>query len=415
MKSPHPRPLSQLPPPFPGRGEKSKRKEGFFWLLLVPPLPAGEWGELGEGPGVRARRAGLGVLGALAVLALTACAQAPAAVPEEAPGSPVRLETVKRATFQPELIVLGTVQPGGTAEVTVPASGRVLYPGRFAAGLVSGVEVRAGEVLARVSLQDAEAGLAEARLRVEAAESELARHQRAFDAGVEPAATLSSFKAETGLARNRLAAAQDRLGRLALRAPLSGLLIVDRRIAPESEVSTGTVLARIASGGALRVEGRAAAADRDRLHPGLPVHFAVSNANAPAAMGAGVVREVAPVVDAGGTVTLVAAVTDPAGLPGPGEGVELRIALDRHEQSLTVPEEALVVAESGSAVFVAERNRGRLAARRRPVETGAKGGGRIEVLRGLSPGDKVVVGGAALLADGDPVTALAEAGAEPGQ
>jgi RND family efflux transporter MFP subunit len=364
---------------------------------------------------VRARRTSLGVLGALAVLALTSCAQAPAAVPEEAPGSPVRLETVKRATFQPELIVLGTVQPGGTAEVTVPASGRVLYPGRFAAGLVSGVEVRAGEVLARVSLQDAEAGLAEARLRLEAAETELARHQRAFDAGVEPAATLSSFKAEADLARNRLAAAQDRLGRLALRAPLSGRLIVDRRIAPESEVSAGTVLARIASGGALRVEGRAAAADRDRLHPGLPVRFAVSNASAPAAMGAGVVREVAPVVDAGGTVTLVAAVTDPAGLPGPGEGVELRIALDRHEQSLTVPEEALVVAESGSAVFVAERNRGRLAARRRPVETGAKGGGRIEVLRGLSPGDKVVVGGAALLADGDPVTALAEAGAEPGQ
>ena len=410
---PHPRPLSQLPPlPRRERGDK-KKLEGIFFSLAFLPSPGSGRGELGEGPGVRARRAGLCVLGALALLALTACAQAPAAVPEEAPGAPVRLETIKRATFQPELIVLGTVQPGGTAEVTVPASGRVLYPGRFAAGLVAGVEVRAGEVLARVSLQDAEAGLAEARLRVEAAESELARHQRAFDAGVEPAATLSSFKAEADLARNRLAAAQDRLGRLALRAPLAGRLIVDRRIAPESEVSAGTVLARIASGGALRVEGRAAAADRDRLHPGLPVRFATSNA--PAVMGAGMVREVAPVVDAGGTVMLVAAVTDPAGLPGPGEGVELRIALDRHEQSLTVPEEALVVAESGTAVFVAERNRGRLAARRRPVETGAKGGGRIEILRGLSPGDKVVVGGAALLADGDFLTALAEAGAEPGQ
>jgi RND family efflux transporter MFP subunit len=368
----------------------------------------------GEGPGVRARRvrASLWVLSALA---FTACAQAPAAVPEEAPAAPVRLEAVKREAFQPELTVLGTVQPGGTAEVIVPAGGRVLYPGRFPAGLVSGVEVRAGEVLARVSLQDAEAGLAEARLRVQAAESELARHQRAFDAGVEAAATLSSFKAEADLAHSRLSAAQDRLGRLDLRAPLSGRLIVDRRIAAGSEIAAGTVLARIAAGGALRVEGRAAAADRDRLHPGLAVRFAVpggasgaSGAAGAQALGAGVVREVAPVVDAGGTVSLVAEVTDPLGLPAPGEGVELRVALDRHEQALTVPEEALVVLDSGSAVFVAERGRGRAQARRRPVETGARGGGRVEILRGLSPGDKVVVGGAALLADGDVVTPVAD-------
>jgi RND family efflux transporter MFP subunit len=345
----------------------------------------------------------------LAPILLTACAQAPAAVPEEAPAAPVRLETVKREAFQPELTVLGTVQPGGTAEVIVPAGGRVLYPGRFPAGLVSGVEVRAGEVLARVSLQDAEAGLAEARLRVQAAESELARHQRAFDAGVEAAATLSSFKAEADLAHSRLSAAQDRLGRLDLRAPLSGRLIVDRRIAPDSEVAAGAVLARIAAGGALRVEGRAAAADRDRLHPGLAVRFAVPGSGAGLqALGAGVVREVAPVVDAGGTVSLVAEVTDPLGLPAPGEGVELRVALDRHEQALTVPEEALVVLDSGSAVFVTERGRGRSQARRRPVDTGARGGGRIEILRGLSPGDKVVIGGAALLADGDVVTPVAD-------
>jgi RND family efflux transporter MFP subunit len=340
---------------------------------------------------------------------LGACAQAPAAVPEEAPASPVHLETVKRESFQPELTVLGTVQPGGTAEVTVPAGGRLSYPARFSTGLVSGVEVRAGEVLARVSLQDAEAALSEARLRVQAAESELARHQRAFDAGVEAAATLATFKSEADLAHSRLTAAQDRLGRLDLRAPLSGRLIIDRRIAPGSEIAAGTVLGRIAAGGALRVEGRAAAADRDRLHAGLTVRFA-------GGVGAGVIREVSPVVDAGGTVTLVAEVTDPTGLPAPGEGVELRVALDRHEQALTVPEEALIVVDSGSALFIAERTRDGYMARRRPVDTGARGNGRVEIVRGLALGDKVIVSGAALLTSGDAVTAVTEpaAAAAPG-
>jgi RND family efflux transporter MFP subunit len=346
----------------------------------------------------------IGALGLL-FLSFTACNQAPAAVPQEAPAAPVRLEVAKRETFQPELVVLGTVQPGGTAEVTVPASGRVLYPGRFAGGLVAGIEVRAGEVLARVSLQDAEAGLSEARLRLQAAESELTRHQKAFDAGVEAAAVLSAYKAEAELARSRLAAAQDRLGRLSLRAPIAGRLIVDRRIAPESEVTAGMVLARIASGGSLRIEGRAAAADRDRLHPGLPVHFGDAG-DAGDAGGTGVIREVSPVVDAGGTVALVAEVTNPLGLPAPGEGIELRVALDPHEQALTLPEEALVVAESGSAVFVAERSHGGMVAKRRPVETGARGDGRVEILRGVSPGDKVVIGGAALLAEGDPIAPI---------
>jgi len=369
----------------------------------------------GRGVGGEGLRRRLGLLFSLYTLSalfalLGACAQAPAAVPEEAPASPVRLETVKRESFQPELTVLGTVQPGGTAEVIVPAGGRLLYPARFSAGLVSGIEVRAGEVLAHVSLQDAEAALAEARVRLQAAEADLTRHQRAFDAGVEAAATLSTYKAEANLAHSRLTAAQDRVGRLALRAPISGRLIVDRRISQDSEVAAGTVLGRIAAGGALRVEGRAAAADRDRLHPGLTVRFAMAGGSGTTpgttALGAGVIREVSPVVDAGGTVTLVAQVTDPTGLPAPGEGVELRVALDRHEQAVTVPEEALIVVDSGSALFVAERTREGYMARRRPVDTGARGNGRVEIVRGLTPGEKVVIGGAALLSSGDALTAV---------
>ena len=113
-------------------------------------------------------------------------------------------------------------------------------------------------------------------------------------------------------------------------------------------------------------------------------------------------------VEAGGTVPLLIEVTNPEGLPAPGEGVELRVELDPRPQSLTVPEEALALAESGSAVFVLERKMG-LVARRRPIETGSRGGGRVEVLRGLDAGDKVVVNGVSLLTDGDQVVEVKDA------
>jgi RND family efflux transporter MFP subunit len=334
------------------------------------------------------------------LLVFSACSPAPADVPDEPPAAPVRLETLKWEPFQPTLALLGVVQPSGFAEVGIPVSGRLDYPGRFAGGLVTGAAVREGEVLARISSHDSEAELAEARLRVELTSSELARHQRAFDSGVEAAAVLASYKAEAELARSRLEAAQGRAGRLSLRSPVSGRLIVDHRIPPDSEVAPGTVLARVAAGGSLKVEGRAAAADRGRLHPGLTVRFAGG--------GKGVIREVSPVVEAGGTVPLIVEVTEPDGLPAPGEGVELHVELDLRPQALTVPEEALVVAESGSAVFVVDRKQG-LVARRKAVETGARGGGRIEVVRGLDPGEKLVVSGASLIEDGDAVVEVKDA------
>src|SRR6185369_1514576 len=48
-----PAPLPAPPALSPGEGRKAKGK-AFALFLLVSPLPAGAWGELGEGPGVRA-------------------------------------------------------------------------------------------------------------------------------------------------------------------------------------------------------------------------------------------------------------------------------------------------------------------------------------------------------------------------
>jgi RND family efflux transporter MFP subunit len=337
---------------------------------------------------------------AFALLALTACR--PAVEPPEEPSPlPVKLEKVARAPFQPTLVLLGVVRPAQEAEVVLPSSGRLRYPDRFRAGLSSGVAVRAGEVLARLVNTDTESGLAEAKLRLAAASSELARYQRAFDLGIASAAQLASYKAEADLANQRLTAARQKHGTLDLRSPVSGWLLVQRQL-PEGEVQAGTVLARVAAGGPPRVEARAAAGDRARLHPGLGVRFVLPGT--PGAAGRGVLREISPELEAGGTAPVVAEATAGAGLPSSGEGVEVHVELDPRPDALTVPEEALVVSEGGSALYVVEGG----AARRRPVVTGARGEGRIEVVSGLAAGDKVVVSGAALLSDGVRVEAVEE-------
>ncbi len=341
-----------------------------------------------------------------AFLALTACTRT-AEIPEDPPPLPVKIEKAARASFQPTLALLGVVRPGKEAEVAIPSAGTLSYPARFRNGLSSGGAVRSGEVLARLENPDTTAQLAEAKLQVESADVELARYQRGFDTGVVAAAQLASFKAAAALAAQRLAAARQRSSGLDLRSPVAGWLLVEKPLAPGAEVAAGTLLARVAAGGPPRVEARAAAGDRGRLHEGLGVRFSLPGT--PGTAGRGVIREISPVLEAGGTVPVVAEVTEGAGLPAPGEGVEADVELDLRTGAITVPEEALVVSEGGSSVFVVEGG----TARRHAVSTGGRGGGRIEVLSGVSAGDKVVVGGADLLSDGAKVEAIDEPPAAP--
>ena len=59
----------------------------------------------------------------------------------------------------------------------------------------------------------------------------------------------------------------------------------------------------------------------------------------------------------------------------------------------------LVLASGRGELFVVQGS----AARRKPVQTGAASGDRVEVTSGLAAGEPVVVRGAFNLKDGDPV------------
>jgi multidrug efflux pump subunit AcrA (membrane-fusion protein) len=74
-----------------------------------------------------------------------------------------------------------------------------------------------------------------------------------------------------------------------------------------------------------------------------------------------------------------------------------------------VPLTAIVRSQAGSgqfAVLVVQRQNAIDVARLRRVELGEVIGNTIAVLKGLEPGEHVVVSGATLLVDGDPVRVL---------
>jgi RND family efflux transporter MFP subunit len=329
--------------------------------------------------------------------------------PEEPAAIPVRFEVAKRAPFAPALTLLGVVRAARTIPLEAVQGGTVVYPRRFAGGLQTGARVRRGETIAELRNDQVILHRTQARLQLEAANAEFERARLSFEAGVVSGSEFSARKVAAELAREAYAAAQRENARLSIVAPESGTLVVAKLMAPGVNVAAGTVLAEIASGGAPIIESGVAAGDRALLRPGLMARFGAADSRIGNARAR--IVEVAGVIDASGTARVVATI-ESGSVPLPGTGVELQVELDRRPEVLTVPEEAIVAAGDGPAVFVASTSaegfRSFTRVKRVAVETGGRAGGRVEIVSGLRDGDRVVVSGADALSD-DVVVGDAEA------
>ena len=93
-------------------------------------------------------------------------------------------------------------------------------------------------------------------------------------------------------------------------------------------------------------------------------------------------------------------------------GMFLRVSLLRQDaRALVVPEQAIVPERSQQFVFVVDDD-GR--AEKRPVETGRRRPGEVEIVQGVRAGERVVTEGAHKLRSGDLVRLLDETSAAGG-
>jgi RND family efflux transporter MFP subunit len=87
----------------------------------------------------------------------------------------------------------------------------------------------------------------------------------------------------------------------------------------------------------------------------------------------------------------------------PGGAVTVEVVTDTRDGSLTVPSESLVRRPAGSVVYVTQGG----TARQRIVTVGVQSEDWVEILEGLSGGERVIRSGAGFLTDGAPVQVAA--------
>ena len=287
--------------------------------------------------------------------------------------------------------VVGTVRAKLRATLEAKLSGRVLN-----LPVVLGQNVHAGELVARLDAAEIKARLTQAEAGLQQAERDWKRVSALF---AQQATTQSEYDAADSrlqVARAAVAEAQAMMGYVEVLAPFDG--VVTKKWVDVGDLATpGKPLADLEDPSALLLEADvpealAAKVQRDsRLNVRL---------DSPPNELVGTVSEIAPAADPG-SHTFRVKVALPAA-PGLKSGQFARLLVPVGESSsVRVPVSALVVRGQLEMVFVADKKRAQL----RLVKTGKRLGDEIEILAGLDPGDAVIVTGAALLTDGQPVEA----------
>lgn len=339
--------------------------------------------------------------------------------PELARRAGVRIERVTQQRMLPTLDLVGTVEfdRDRLAEVGGRISGRITR-----IHVRNGDRVRAGDPIADVEsadLGEATAQYLSATARSIAARAEAQRTERLAQERLATArdreqarAERDSIAAELRGARSRLVAmgvsARDLGGGrgVTLRSPIDGW-VVDRPALLGVNVERTDTVARVADLRVLWVELEVFEKDVGRVR--LRDRAEITTDSAPGRVFAGLVEHVGQTVDLDSRTAAVRISVDNADLVlRPGMFVNARLRLeggavaDEHRSdagasahtahvALTVPRAAVLQLDGRSAVFVETATH---EYEPRTVELGTIDGDRVEITRGLSDGESVVVEGA---------------------
>ncbi|MGB3456081.1 MAG: efflux RND transporter periplasmic adaptor subunit [Litorimonas sp.] len=259
-------------------------------------------------------------------------------------------------------------------------------------GFDDGEQVRRGQMLVQFDASEEDASVAEAQAAVSIAREEYERAQRLFDRNALAESELLARGRDLSVAQARLDGATAQGSDRVIRAPFDGVVGL-RTISRGATVRPGDPIVRIDDISELNLDFPVPATRLTTLQPGMRVTARASAL--PERTFEGDVQTIDSFIDPATRSVLVRAVLPNAdGVLKPGllMTVEVRSAPRR---SVTVDEGALVPSGREAAVYVVgpAEGDGTAVVERRPVVTGARRVGEVEIVSGLRAGERVVTHG----------------------
>lgn len=316
---------------------------------------------------------------------------APAAIAEFLPGD---LYTLERGALERALPLTGTLTPFTEATVKAKVAGELVsVPVR------EGESVRQGQMLAKIDLTEVQARVAAREADVEAAKAQLvwaeknrAQQKALLEKSFISQSAFDNVQSSRDVAAAKLRAAEADLvvarkafGDAVLVAPFSGI-VSQRHAQPGERVALDAKVVSIVDLSRLELEASVPPTAISEVRIGQTMEFRVEGFGE--RTFAGRIERINPSATAGTrSISVYAVIDNPEGLLRGGMFAQGALTLARQNDALAVP--ATAVREEIGQSFVYAIDGGLV--KRKNVKLGpADSAGRVQVLEGLSAGDRIV-------------------------
>ncbi len=347
---------------------------------------------------IRLKRAVLGTafvivsMSPLAVLAQT----------KAVPPLPVKAAPATRTTLNVEVTAVGTLHADETVMVRPEIAGRV-----ETIHFREGQKIRQGEPLVTLDQEEYQAQLASSAAQLALEQSSYRRLQDMDRQQLTSQQNLDEAKAKLDTARAQQELNRVHLSKTVIRAPFDGMIGL-RKISPGAYVKPGDDIVALESLGAMKLDFRVPETYLARL--AVDQRLAARVDAYPEQSFEGTIYAIEPALDEETrTVLLRARLPNPHNQLRPGLFARVSLILERREDALVVPEQAIVPV--GQTTFVYRVADGK--AVMTPVKLGLRRPGLVEILEGLSAGDLVVTDGQLKIRDGAAVQVLPPTETQP--
>ena len=328
-----------------------------------------------------------------------------------APVAPVELAPVERRDIVETLRLSGSLTSPYRSSLSPDFEGRLV-----SLSVDAGDRVEKGDILFKLDDELARLELAQATAAEHEAEADLADARRRV-VEVRKLVTEKTFpeseaRSLEALVTRNLAILERRraerayaaatLERHTLKAPFSGV-IAERGADLGERVDTDSQVLLLVAIDRLQLDLRVPQQYFQRVNPGTELNLALDAL--PGQSIAARVSQVVPVSDPDARTFLVRAQIDnPAARLTPGMSVRAAIRIGTNRQAEVVPRDALIRYPDGrTIVWVAAVEGDRYVVEERQVKTGLTFDGSIEIIEGLSVGERVVIRGNEALRQGQQV------------
>ncbi|MFN7176659.1 MAG: efflux RND transporter periplasmic adaptor subunit [Thermaurantiacus sp.] len=317
---------------------------------------------------------------------------------------PVLVGNVEEVELVDRIEAVGTAFANEQADLNSTVTERIAR-----VNFEDGAYVPRGAVIAELVRTQQGASLTESQARLTQAQQRLDRLLALQKDGFATRAQVEEAQAAVDVARAQSSSAAGQIGDRVVRAPFSGWLSL-RRISPGAVVNAGTTIATIVDHSRIKLDFPVPEVFISAVAPGLPIE--AKAAAYPGETFRGTIATIDPLVDpVTRAVTVRAILPNPDLRLRPGMLMTVEIAASPR-RSLVVPELAVVGQGTQSFVYRVDEED---MTRRTPVTIGQRREGQVEILSGLSAGERVVIEGTVKVRDGGTIRPVTRPGAPPAE